>query len=691
MENEMDWTLETYRLDEIHRKFDLPCVVRTTEGYFSETELEGFSQGDIISINSRMILHKVAANFADKTGHFKDSLSDEDGYTVLVNDNEILVPLKYKGKLKVISPIKKYDTVKELADDFPRYAKLCNNLTVETDGNKRITISAGTVVELDRIFPGTAGGGLGKLVILFHQGKKVAVALPMDVKARFRTERDNNEYTVQETIDRYKLPQLVKFVDDEIKRVYTQDLVDGIENMTTITDVLQLNRLVSKEVLVGHYKPIEGVENTDSDRFKKRTLIVVPLDNYEIRNIEVNVLISDPDDTYSDVFLVRNVSNTEKIVDGSLYVDFSTSSGIAHISDIKDDDDDDHGDKKDTKTSNSVVTEDDVPPPVPPRRGKPSETPPEIKPKPKLPQKPPDHRRKVEEIPQEDYEILLPPAPAVKPTCEKSNIYQQDQVPEAEGDYEFVMPPAPAAVKPILHKSNPYQDKAPEAGRYYNITIPKKSTVVSKPTKSVTQNRRSFDDETQDYEEVTPPSPDAPGMGFTLAGLNFEDKDRSSVRNKKKILKALENMFVKKKMAKVKPEEPEVITERLCTEDAIYEEVDEEDIKDGVKKKNVYTPNPTRVTDFNSPDRSRDNIPVARVKPSIQAEFCELSVIELYERLLQADLITMANYCKKENLDGAFFKDMTKKDMEDIFKMHGVNLLKFMQMKEGNWMPPQKY
>ena len=31
------------------------------------------------------------------------------------------------------------------------------------------------------------------------------------------------------------MPQIVKFVDDDIRKVYTQDLVEGIENMRTIT------------------------------------------------------------------------------------------------------------------------------------------------------------------------------------------------------------------------------------------------------------------------------------------------------------------------------------------------------------------------------------------------------------------------------------------------------------------------
>ena len=86
---------------------------------------------------------------------------------------------------------------------------------------------------------------------------------------------------------------------------------------------------------MGHYKPVEENVTEDIERFRQRTLVVLPIDNPEIRDIEVNVLKGVTDDIYEQVFLVRNVSNSDtgEIVDGSLYVDFAMSTpGIRIIS-----------------------------------------------------------------------------------------------------------------------------------------------------------------------------------------------------------------------------------------------------------------------------------------------------------------------------------------------------------------------
>lgn len=206
--NEMEslnWTLETYRLDEVERKFGLPCVIYLNEGYYSVTDAEGFSQGDVMSIDSKMSLHKVAANFAkDLTPNF-EKVADQD-YIQLASLKEILIPLNYKGNLKVIQQKKTYENVKELAEDFPRYARLRLNLAVLTEDNKTLTIQAGTVVELDRIIPGSTFGSAStpdRLIIQFsHLHRKAVVALPLDLNGKFITEQDNNEYSIKEAIDR---------------------------------------------------------------------------------------------------------------------------------------------------------------------------------------------------------------------------------------------------------------------------------------------------------------------------------------------------------------------------------------------------------------------------------------------------------------------------------------------------------
>lgn len=75
-------------------------------------------------------------------------------------------------------------------------------------------------------------------------------------------------------------------------------------------------------------------ETNDTDRFRQRTLAVLPLDNPEIREIEVHVLKGVTEDVYEQVFLVRNVSRSSaaEIVEGSLYIDFAMTPGIKIIS-----------------------------------------------------------------------------------------------------------------------------------------------------------------------------------------------------------------------------------------------------------------------------------------------------------------------------------------------------------------------
>jgi hypothetical protein len=203
MTSEMDWTTETYRLDEVEGKFDFPCVIRVNEGFYSATDAEGFSQGDILSIDSKMVLHKVAANFTDCADLNTKGSLDED-YVEL--KNEILVPLNYKGKLKVIRTAKYYDNVKDLTADFPRYATVRKQLDVTTEEDKIITIKSGTTIELDRIIPGPIVGSKrqpGKLVVRFqHSSGPLNVALSMHASGKFITEPDNNEYTIKEALDR---------------------------------------------------------------------------------------------------------------------------------------------------------------------------------------------------------------------------------------------------------------------------------------------------------------------------------------------------------------------------------------------------------------------------------------------------------------------------------------------------------
>ena len=204
MTSDIEWSAETYRLCEIEGKFDFPCVIRVNEGFYSESDSEGFSQGDILSIDSKMVLQKVAASFKSFTDVNASKQFDDE--SVVESKNEILVPLNYKGKLKVIRSSKNYENVNELATDFPRYATLRQDLNVSTEENERVTIKSGTVIELVRIVPGSISCSSippGKITIQFQRsGRHLTVALPLNTSGKFRTEVDNNEYTIKEALDR---------------------------------------------------------------------------------------------------------------------------------------------------------------------------------------------------------------------------------------------------------------------------------------------------------------------------------------------------------------------------------------------------------------------------------------------------------------------------------------------------------
>ncbi|XP_052257762.1 uncharacterized protein LOC127862608 isoform X2 [Dreissena polymorpha] len=321
-ESEFKWSTTSYRLDELGRRFKFPRVVRLAEGYCSDIEAEGFSKDDIIGIDNVLTIEKVAAHFANRKGGVTSIGDDERSYERLSED--ILVPLNYKGKVKIRNQGIKYSTVRELVEDFPRFAKVCKNLSAIGADDRPLHILAGTTIELVQVVAGRDNQP-GELVVQFQiQEKPVYAKVSILEAGLFRAESDDAEYTIKEVVDRFKLPQVVKFIDDEIRKVYTKDILEGIGNMRTITETLQLNRVVSQSVLVGHYKPVEGYGQTDTEKVKKRTLVVLPMDHPEIREIEVNVLEDDGDisDIYERVFNVCNISNSLDVVD-TIYVEFS--------------------------------------------------------------------------------------------------------------------------------------------------------------------------------------------------------------------------------------------------------------------------------------------------------------------------------------------------------------------------------
>ncbi|KAK3600681.1 hypothetical protein CHS0354_029545 [Potamilus streckersoni] len=334
--NSLKWSHKTYALDEVTSHFELPILVRVSEGIYGSHESESFSANDIIKLEKEETLQKVAAHFIDDLHEWSFQRgSDYDQYVALKQNSEILIPLRYKGQLQIIVEEKIYTTVLELSLAFPKYAKVLEHLEVKTLKGK-VTLHAGTIIELERLLPDDAGNNT--LLCRFEFNKtKCIVQLPIKMKGKFKSQKDETKYTLKHIIENFELPQAVRFVDDSIEEIYSRDIVSGVENMVRISGTLSLNRLVMQKVLIGFYKGLDNGSKTETS-FCRRPIVVLPLDSPEIKNIEVSVpdIPQEEKDIYEFV-MTSNFSRDNTcdiaIVDGSLYAEFAKHPKVLILND----------------------------------------------------------------------------------------------------------------------------------------------------------------------------------------------------------------------------------------------------------------------------------------------------------------------------------------------------------------------
>lgn len=633
-----DWTEETYRLDEVARKFELPQVIQVTEGIDTGNDIDSFSAEDILMIDQSVVLQKVAAQFAEKVIELAPGGSE---YAIL--KEEILIPLNYKGKLKVLNETRKYHGVADLARDFPRYATVLEAVSVPTESGGTLNIAAGTTIELDRVIPSHKGPD--RLVISTEPGGRKQVAMPFDMKARFRSVRDENEYTLKETIDRYSLPKLIQFLDDKIQKIYTQDLLEGVEQMANVTtSVLQINRLVLQRVLIGHYKePIES--QNKSEKFCKRTLVVIPLDMPGIGEISVKAHIGEKDDPIYETFLVKNV-NTEQAE--GLYVEFLKRPRIVRFEEDEDSEDN-------VKEANLEAE----PPPIPPRPGQSEPAkPPQVKPKPKMRGQKPNSK------------------PGQKPNTKPHG--KSESKAKGKGDYVDFQP------------KNPKHEEDEEAGDY---EIPENPPVSPKSSAGAKSS----------HNATSPLSPKASSpytaqksasMPFSLADIYAENVKNDNSKDKSVIHKVT-GLFKSKKPhgETVTPQAKDLNQSKTVnedTEDNIYEEPKEDEM-DAYEE----PPIPTELNRAPGKPLQKTAIskerPVAKITPQAYKavkqvkEFRLLKKNELEERLTTCGMTDFAKFCSTENLDGEFIYGMTD-DMMKTLKLTKYQRQKLKRIING-WIP----
>lgn len=322
-EDTIKWSDDTFSIRDVADS-NLPTVVKVADGFYSENEAESFSNGDLIKLDFKKNYSKVRAQCVGGSPR-----EDSSGY--MSPDKDILIPLGYKGKLKVECLKKTFNTIEELIAHFPHYVRTGRPLTGKRGvySSEQFRIEKGARLELDRVIP-KAG------LVCKMDGKEVL--LPLGQLARFDVETDEKEYTIREVIDNFKLPQYVRFLDADFEKIVTSDLTEAIDNISHFEGYLRLVGLVQQEVVVGHHKP-SGIAAISSDKASQRAIAILPLDSEAVQNIEVYLPVYEEESDY-EFFLARNFSKNMNldVVDGGLYLEFSKCPRI-HLLNTEDDED----------------------------------------------------------------------------------------------------------------------------------------------------------------------------------------------------------------------------------------------------------------------------------------------------------------------------------------------------------------
>ena len=349
---------ETCKLCDIPERVDIPTLVRVTEGIYSTEDCSTFSQGDIIKIDGHETIDLVVAHLAVWSGGRYQEYGDQ-----------IYVPLSYKGRLRVC-PIHgaghTYTSVEELMTFFPKFVTVEKKLSFTHKGESSV-LQSGDTLELLRL---VGCEKTGFRALRARHNNKSELILPKGLTGSFKTQTIDVDYTVNDVM-KFKMPQCVKFIGQDISLFTSKDIQEAAANIQHYDGYILLSgRTKTRTVLLGHYK---SMSKDPSTRFCRRSAVILPMDNPDIANIEVQVPMYMDTDDY-EIFVLNHFSESDvsQPVEGLLYIDFSKNAGVIFSQDSKNNPPvvPPRTDRMHSSSSSACVTS-STPPPRPPRTDRP--------------------------------------------------------------------------------------------------------------------------------------------------------------------------------------------------------------------------------------------------------------------------------------------------------------------------------
>lgn len=300
--HEIEWSKETVAITSIVD--DLPTIVKVADGYYCENEAESFSNGDLIKLDFKRRYTKVKAQAIRENSLHMDE--EEPGIV-----EEILIPFEYNGKLNIHCQKDTFHNMKELVEYFPRFVKVGKafNAYKGKRWKTQTRILTDDHVELDREIPSMG---------LVCKVMSTRVLIPYDTEVLFHLIPDKKQYTVREIVEKFKMPQYVRFIESELQKFMTENLNEAIANISHIEGCFKIMGVLNQEVLIGHHKPA-GV----SSQKTQRSIAILPLDSEVVQNLDVYLPVYEDISDY-ELMMVQNFSSNVNmdVVEGSLYLEF---------------------------------------------------------------------------------------------------------------------------------------------------------------------------------------------------------------------------------------------------------------------------------------------------------------------------------------------------------------------------------
>ncbi|XP_071117001.1 uncharacterized protein [Haliotis cracherodii] len=634
------WSPETCKLSDIVP--EIPTLVRVTEGIYSLNDAGTFSQGDLIKIDTCQSLKRVTA-YLTKPG--SDSRYEREGY-------EIGLPYQYNGKVKV-QPLHgvhhRYKSVEELINYFPRHVRVLTQVSFKEPSGNPKTLNVGDSLELKAVRRSKVHGL--NSVRCTRGGEDII--LPKSVRGVFQVQADDTEQTIKNVVDTYKLPQCVKFIDSSVQEIMSTDIKEAIDNLQSYSGEMLLTGVKdTAPVLFGHYKGMTGDPNS---KFCRRSAVVIPLDNPEISEIEVQTPEYMDSDDY-ELFVLQNFSEsaaTPDFVEGTLYVDFLRTSHVQFL-EIKE------------PESESAT----LPPPVPPRlKSTHGEAPGGLRQEAPIPQRPAPvtpHGRQPPLPPLLSKAIPVSrPIKAAPPSTPTKHVAPQPIAPQARG-------------KPVANQpSRPRDTKGKPADHFEGTSDGELAASIAEAFSGL-----GWGDTSNNCESI--PSQEVP--------LPVSDEKSIVQRTWNKVKK----IGRKKKTVSVDDVVPkdEAGSDDADSDGPDYDYIDDEVLREHMKAivKQTRAKEQTKLKGGISASQK----PVQRVLPNAHKDPAQgkastslevLSISELEELLRSCGMQDLAKVCRQENLDGCLFCCLSDKLLKARpFKLDDYRIQKLNLIKTG-WRP----